>query len=98
MTTLLARNLSPQLVDPVRRAASLSTQSPEKPTFGENLTELLRVEELADRLRVPKSWVRAHTRARTLDPLPVVRLGRYTRFRWTAVEAWLREHEEQARG
>jgi excisionase family DNA binding protein len=66
--------------------------------FGETSTELLTVQELAVRLRVPESWVRARTRSRTLDRLPVVRLGRYTRFRWSAVETWLREHEEKACG
>jgi excisionase family DNA binding protein len=63
---------------------------------GEKTTELLTVQELAERLRVPESWVRARTRSRTLDPLPCVRLGRYTRFRWSAVETWLGEHEEKA--
>jgi excisionase family DNA binding protein len=66
-----------------------------KPALDEKTGELLTVEELATRLRVPESWVRARTRSRTLDPLPCVRLGRYTRFRWAAVERWLHEHEEQ---
>jgi len=70
----------------------------QKPTSGEKTTELLTTQELAGRLRVPESWVRARTRSRTLDPLPCVRLGRYTRFRWSAVETWLREHEEKACG
>jgi len=69
-----------------------------KPALDEKTGELLTAEELAARLRVPPSWVRARTRSRTMDPLPVVRLGRYTRFRWNAVEAWLRDHEEQSRG
>ena len=69
-----------------------------KVTSDEKTGELLTAEELADRLRVPASWVRARTRSRTLDPLPVVRLGRYTRFRWSAVEQWVRDHEEQSRG
>jgi excisionase family DNA binding protein len=69
-----------------------------KPALHEKAGELLTVEELAARLRVPPSWVRSHTRTRALDPLPCVRLGRYTRFRWSAVETWLHEREEQARG
>ena len=56
--------------------------------------ELLTAEELAERLRVPASWVREQTRSRALegDPLPHLRLGRYVRFRWGSqeLEAWLR--------
>jgi excisionase family DNA binding protein len=63
------------------------------PNGSENQDRLLTADEIAEKMAVPASWVRAHTRARTLDPLPVVRLGRYTRFRWSAVEAWLKEHE-----
>ena len=56
--------------------------------------ELLTAEELAERLRVPASWVREQTRSRALggDPLPHLRLGRYIRFRWGSqeLEDWLR--------
>jgi hypothetical protein len=55
--------------------------------------ELLTAEELAERLRVPASWIREQTRSRALDgdPLPHLRLGRYIRFRWGSqeLEAWL---------
>jgi excisionase family DNA binding protein len=54
---------------------------------------LLTPEELAARLGVPCSWVREKTRARARlrdkNPLPTVRLGKYTRFDWEAVSAWL---------
>ena len=54
---------------------------------------LLKPEELAARLAVPTSWVREKTRERARerdeDPLPVVRLGKYCRFKWTDVEAWI---------
>jgi hypothetical protein len=54
---------------------------------------LLTPAELAAKLSVPPSWVRAKTRTRArvrdADPLPVVRLGKYVRFNWAAVEAWL---------
>ena len=42
---------------------------------------LLTVDEVAQILRVPKSWVYSH-----LDLLPTVRLGRYIRFRSTDIE------------
>jgi excisionase family DNA binding protein len=54
---------------------------------------LLTPAELASRLAVPQSWIREKTRERARlrdkDPLPVVRLGKYVRFSWPAVEAWL---------
>jgi hypothetical protein len=54
---------------------------------------LLTPAELAARLAVPQSWIREKTRERARqrdsDPLPVVRLGKYVRFSWPAVEAWL---------
>jgi hypothetical protein len=55
--------------------------------------ELLTAEEIAERLRVPASWIREQTRSRSLenDPLPHLRLGRYIRFQWGSpeLEAWL---------
>jgi hypothetical protein len=54
---------------------------------------LLTPQQLAERLAVPPSWVREKTRERARvrdkDPLPVVRLGKYVRFDWEAVRAWL---------
>jgi excisionase family DNA binding protein len=54
---------------------------------------LLTPRELAARLNVQESWIREKTRERArvrdLDPLPFIRLGKYCRFRWSDVEAWL---------
>jgi hypothetical protein len=47
--------------------------------------ELLTPVELAERLKVPTSWVRERTRSRDLngnDAIPHLRLGRYIRFQW----------------
>lgn len=49
---------------------------------------LLEAAEVAERLSVPVSWVRAETRA---GRLPHLELGRYKRYEWPAVEAWLAE-------
>jgi hypothetical protein len=40
--------------------------------------------ELAARWRVPESWIRNRTRARTPkeERIPCIRLGRYVRFEW----------------
>ena len=55
--------------------------------------EVIDSEELARRLRVPESWVRDRVRARSDDPLPHVKIGRYVRFEWGSpdlVEWWTR--------
>jgi hypothetical protein len=47
-------------------------------------SELIDSAELAARLRVPESWIRNRTRARTPkeERIPCLRLGRYVRFEW----------------
>lgn len=54
------------------------------------MDRLLTAEEIAERLGMKTQWVWAQTRA---GRIPHVRLGRYRRFRESAVEAWLRELE-----
>jgi excisionase family DNA binding protein len=49
---------------------------------------LLTAAEVAERLSVPESWVRQETRA---GRLPCLELGRYRRYDWPAVGAWLEE-------
>jgi hypothetical protein len=55
--------------------------------------DLLTPEELAARLKVPKSWVFEQTRqrasVRNKSPLPCIRLGKYLRFSWVQVSEWL---------
>ena len=50
---------------------------------------LLTVEEVAELLRVPPSWVYERTRKRGVDRIPGFRLGKYWRFREADVLAWL---------
>jgi hypothetical protein len=54
---------------------------------------LLDAAQLAELLRVPESWVRNRTRARTpvAERIPCVRLGRYVRFAWNSpsLQHWL---------
>ena len=49
---------------------------------------LLTADDVAELLRVTRGWVYAETRARRI---PHVRLGRYVRYRRSAVEAWVNE-------
>jgi excisionase family DNA binding protein len=51
--------------------------------------DIITPEELASRLKVPESWVYEKTRGRCRNPIPCLRLGRYVRFDWLAVAAWL---------
>jgi len=51
--------------------------------------ELLTAAEVAQFLRVPLSWVYERCRAGAIDPLPHLKLGKYLRFRWSAVREWL---------
>jgi excisionase family DNA binding protein len=53
-------------------------------------TQILTLEETAVRLKVSDRWVYEKTRRRCLNPLPCIRIGRYLRFDWCDVSAWLR--------
>jgi hypothetical protein len=58
-----------------------------------NSFELVDSAELANRWKVPESWIRNHTRARTPkeERIPCIRLGRYVRFEWGSpqLSEWL---------
>jgi excisionase family DNA binding protein len=62
---------------------------PELPVV--NPDNILTVEELASRLKVSPAWVFEKTRTRSQfdNPLPAMRIGRYLRFDWSQVSAWL---------
>lgn len=49
--------------------------------------DILTPDELAARLKVKRSWI--YERARRGEALPHFKMGRYLRFSWTAVSAWL---------
>jgi excisionase family DNA binding protein len=55
---------------------------------------LLLAKEVAERLAVPESWVREATRD---GRLPHLALGRYRRYRWAEIEAWLEEQRSGGR-
>jgi excisionase family DNA binding protein len=50
---------------------------------------LLTVEQVADLLHVPRSWVYSHTRVRAQDRIPAFRLGKYWRFDEADVLRWV---------
>lgn len=51
-------------------------------------SELLTPREVAARLKVGRTWV--YERMRRGD-FPYIRMGKYLRFRWAEVEAWLNQ-------
>jgi hypothetical protein len=56
--------------------------------------EIIDAEELAARLKLPKSWVMEKTRQRAEDggdPIPHLKFGKYRRFKWGSPElsSWL---------
>ena len=64
----------------------------EKPGVGSNFTHsprLLTIEEVAELLNVPVSWVYEKTRRRSMNRIPGFRLGKYWRFREADVLAWI---------
>lgn len=64
------------------------------------MEEILTPEQLAQRLQVKPSWVYEQTRdragSRSSDPLPHIKMGRYLRFDWCDVLAWLERHKKAA--
>jgi excisionase family DNA binding protein len=53
------------------------------------MPELLTTQELANRLRVPVSWVYARTRETGPSTIPRIRVGKYLRFYLDDVMDWL---------
>jgi hypothetical protein len=56
--------------------------------------DILTPEELASRLKVSVNWVYEKSRTRGKhngSPLPCLRMGRYLRFAWPDIVAWMRD-------
>ena len=64
------------------------------------MEDILTPEQLARRLQVKPSWVYEQTRdragIRSTHPLPHIKMGRYLRFDWCDVLAWLERHKKAA--
>lgn len=54
---------------------------------------LLTADEVAAQLRVTPAWVYAETRSHRI---PHLRLGRYVRFRQSALDAWMQQVENSS--
>jgi excisionase family DNA binding protein len=54
-------------------------------------SDILTADELAARLKVKKTFIYEKMRRAGLDgELPAMRVGKYLRFSWAAVSAWMR--------
>ncbi|NQT56102.1 MAG: helix-turn-helix domain-containing protein [Desulfobacteraceae bacterium] len=55
----------------------------------------LTVGELAETLRVPKSWVYGKTRQSGPGCIPKVQVGKYIRFRLNEVMEWIERKQDE---
>ena len=70
--------------------ATRDTQSLDSPAGSDCL---LTADEVATLLRVTPAWVYAETRR---SRIPHLRLGRYVRYRQSALELWMQEVEQSS--
>ena len=52
------------------------------------------VDELAESLKVPKSWDYSRSRETGPSAMPKIKVGKYVRFELDKVLAWLKEQSE----
>ena len=55
---------------------------------------LLTINELAERLKVPKSWLYSKTRETGPDAIPRLKVGKYLRFYFDEVMAWIQKKQD----
>jgi len=53
--------------------------------------DILTPDELAARLKTSRGWVFEMTRRRQRNPIPHYKVGKYLRFHWPDVCAWMEE-------
>lgn len=66
-----------------------SQELPNGATVEKDDERLLTIQQVADILHVPVSWVYGRTRRRSTERLPGIRLGKYWRFREGEIHAWV---------
>lgn len=62
----------------------------------DEMAKLFDVDQLAEFLNVPKSWIYARTREKGADTIPVMRCGKYLRFQPEKVLDWIKSRDGQA--
>jgi excisionase family DNA binding protein len=61
------------------------------PTGLPSFEPILTKEQVAERLQIKASTVYELARRRSARPMPVLKVGKYLRFRWSEIEQWLNE-------
>ena len=56
--------------------------------------DFLTIDELADRLKVQKSWIYSRTRETGPGTMPKLKVGKYLRFDYEVVMDWLKKQNE----
>ena len=56
--------------------------------------ELLTINEMAEKLKVPLSWVYSRTRITGPRSIPRIKVGKYIRFVESDVMEWLKKQKE----
>ena len=56
--------------------------------------DFLTVDELAEALKVPKSWLYSRTRETGSGAIPRIKVGKYIRFEKDKVMEWLKDQQE----
>jgi len=64
---------------------------------GSDSESLLTVEDVAELLKLPVSWVYERTRRRGTDRIPGFRLGKYWRFHRAEVVEWIEDRRTGAK-
>lgn len=59
-----------------------------------NQPYLLTLDDLVELTQLPKSWWYQRSRQSGAGSLPVVKCGKYLRFRWEEVQEWLKKQNE----
>jgi excisionase family DNA binding protein len=65
---------------------------------GFSMTQLLTVNEIAEELKVHKSWVYGKSRETGPDAMPRLKVGKYLRFERDKVLEWLRNRNDSDNG
>jgi excisionase family DNA binding protein len=56
-------------------------------------TNFLTIDEMADTLKVPKSWLYSRTRETGPGTIPRIKVGKYIRFRLDEVLDWVEKNQ-----
>ena len=57
--------------------------------------DLLTIDEMAEELKVPKSWLYSRTRETGPNAIPRIKVGKYIRFVESEVMGWLKKQNRR---